>query len=119
MQGNLILGLIFALLIAIFSIQNAGSVSLVFFTWEFETSLVVVILGAVALGVIIMGFFASIKQLKLKREIKKLEKNAKSIELEKEKLANEKMELETRIKEQEENKKDSFQDEKEDDIEFP
>ena len=72
MQGFLIIGIVFALIIAIFSIQNAVPVSLSFFSWQFNTSLVVVILGAVALGALVMGIFGSIKQFRLKRKMNRL-----------------------------------------------
>lgn len=70
MQKNVILILLFSILVAVFSIQNAHSVSVSFFTLSFEVSLIVVILGAIAFGSIIMGLFGSIKQLRLKREIR-------------------------------------------------
>ncbi len=79
MQGFLIMGIIFALLIAIFSIQNAVPVSLSFFSWHFDTSLVVVILGAVALGALIMGIFSYVKQFRLKRKVNKLQKSNKEL----------------------------------------
>ncbi|ACL69972.1 LapA family protein [Halothermothrix orenii] len=80
MQANLILGLIFALLIAIFSIQNAQSVSLFLFSWRFEISLVVITLGSMALGALLMGIPAYIKQLKLRRRLKSIEKENKDLE---------------------------------------
>ena len=49
-QVGLILSLVLAILVAVFSIQNAGPVALRFGIWSVETSLVVVILVAVAAG---------------------------------------------------------------------
>ena len=49
-QLALILSLILAILVAVFAIQNAGPVTLRFGIWSVETSLVVVILVAVAAG---------------------------------------------------------------------
>jgi uncharacterized integral membrane protein len=49
-QVALILSLTLAILVAVFAIQNAGSVTLRFGIWSVETSLVVVILVAVAAG---------------------------------------------------------------------
>lgn len=72
MQRNLIIGLFFALLIAVFSIQNSGPVSLVLFKWYFETYLVVVVLGGVVIGALLMGMFSSLKQFSLSRRIKGL-----------------------------------------------
>jgi uncharacterized integral membrane protein len=49
-QLALILSLALAILVAVFAIQNAGPVALRFGFWSVETSLVVVILVAVAAG---------------------------------------------------------------------
>jgi len=49
-QMALILSLILAILVAVFAVQNAGPVALRFGFWSVETSLVVVILVAVAAG---------------------------------------------------------------------
>jgi uncharacterized integral membrane protein len=49
-QVALILSLALAILVAVFAIQNAGPVTLRFGIWSVETSLVVVILVAVAAG---------------------------------------------------------------------
>ncbi len=82
MQGTLILALVFALFVALFSIQNAVPVSLTLFTWKFQTSLVVVVLGAIALGALIMGLFSSVKQFRLKRENRRLkDKNEELISI--------------------------------------
>lgn len=49
-QAALIVFLILAILVAVFSVQNAGPVTLRFGFWSVETSLVVVILVAAAAG---------------------------------------------------------------------
>ncbi len=49
-QAALIISLILAILVAIFAVQNAGPVTLRFGIWSVETSLVVVILVAAAVG---------------------------------------------------------------------
>jgi len=49
-QVGLIFSLVLAILVAVFAIQNAGPVTLRFGIWSAETSLVVVILVAVAAG---------------------------------------------------------------------
>ncbi len=82
MQRNLILALVFALLIAVFAMQNAVPVTLTFFTYTFETSLVVVVLGTLAVGALIMGLFSSFQQLKLKKEKRQLEGKCKIFERE-------------------------------------
>ncbi len=90
MQRNVILILLFSILVAVFSIQNAHSVSVTFFTSSFEVSLIVVILGAIALGAVIMGLVSSIKQLKLKRQIR-------TVKREKDELEQQNRELEEKI----------------------
>jgi uncharacterized integral membrane protein len=49
-QVALILSLVLAIMVAVFAVQNAGPVALRFGFWSVETSLVVVILVAVAAG---------------------------------------------------------------------
>ena len=49
-QVGLIFSLVLAILVAVFAIQNAVPVTLRFWIWSLETSLVVVILVAVAAG---------------------------------------------------------------------
>ena len=86
MQKNLIIALIFAIIVAIFSIQNAGPVSLAFFSWEFSTSLVVVVLGSAVLGAVIMWIISSFKLLKINKEKRKLKKEISDLEEERENL---------------------------------
>ncbi len=72
----LILSLTFALLIAIFALQNASPVAIHFF-WLFrEVPLVLIILGSAFLGALIMLLLALWRELRLKRK-KRLE-NANS-----------------------------------------
>lgn len=97
MQKNLIIALVFAILVAIFSIQNSGPVSLLFFGWEFSTSLVVVVLGAAVLGALIMWIISSFKQLQNKKEKKNLKKEMKKLGEEKEILEKEIEDLEKKL----------------------
>lgn len=92
MQKNLIIALVFAIFVAIFSIQNAGPVSLAFFNWQFSISLVVVVLGSAVLGALIMWIIGSFKQLRLKKQKRNLIN-------EKEKLKEEKIILEDELEE--------------------
>ncbi len=59
MQFYLLLGLVFALLVAVFAVQNSTPVNIRFLAWEFKNiSLALVVLGAAAGGafaVFIMG----------------------------------------------------------------
>lgn len=97
MQKNLIIALVFAILVAIFSIQNSGPVSLLFFGWEFSTSLVVVVLSAAVLGALIMWIISSFKQLQHKKEKKNLKKEMKKLNEEKELLEKEIEDLEKKL----------------------
>lgn len=81
----LVLALLFALLIAIFSIQNYQPVEVRFLSWEFTTSLAAVILGAVGLGVIFTVVVSLVERvrsgLKIRRykgQIEELEKKLSS-----------------------------------------
>lgn len=58
MQVFLYLGILVAVAIAIFAVQNSSAplVTIKFLFWEFETSLVYTILGSILAGVIMTGF---------------------------------------------------------------
>ena len=79
MQRNIIVILLFAILIAVFAIQNASQVLITFFSWEYQVSLVVVVLGATALGTIVMGLVASVSQLKLRRELRAVKREKEEL----------------------------------------
>jgi lipopolysaccharide assembly protein A len=70
MQRNILIVLFFALIVAIFSIQNASTVSISIFTWKYDVSLVIIVLGAIAFGAIVMGVFTSFKQIQIRRELR-------------------------------------------------
>ncbi|WP_420864516.1 LapA family protein [Anoxybacillus gonensis] len=55
-QRNIIFGLIFALLVALFSISNVQNVEVNYIVGYFETPLVIVILSSVMLGALIVFF---------------------------------------------------------------
>jgi len=83
----LVLALLFALLIAIFSLQNTQEVKVMFLFWEFTTSLAAVILGAVGLGVIFTVVVSLVERvrsgLKIRRykgQVEELEKKLSSRE---------------------------------------
>lgn len=64
----LILTLIFALLIAIFAIQNAVPVTIEFFWITTQVPLVLIILGSVLAGALIVFLIASYRQFRPKRK---------------------------------------------------
>ena len=65
----LILTLIFALLVAIFAIQNAAPVAINLFWITTEVPLVLVILGSALAGAIIVFLIAVWREFRLKRKI--------------------------------------------------
>lgn len=72
-MGTLILAVVFALMIALFAIQNHAAVTVRLFAWEYETSLALLILGAVSLGAV-LTFFASLgPRIRRAREVRRLE----------------------------------------------
>ena len=88
MQIYLILALLFSLLIATFAIQNTAVVTISFLFWERPVSLVLLILGSVAIGALTMFLLGAFKSLGFLRKQKELTStnnklNAKIMELEK------------------------------------
>lgn len=79
MQGTIIFGLIFAILIAIFAIQNASIVALNILMWEFQISLAVVVLGSIIFGALVIGIFSYFKQFQLKRKNRNLKLEIQSL----------------------------------------
>lgn len=63
----LFLSLLFALLVAIFAVQNATPVTVAFLSGSFQTSLVIIILGAATFGALIILSLALFSQFKLQR----------------------------------------------------
>ncbi|MCL2165945.1 MAG: LapA family protein [Clostridiales bacterium] len=70
MQFNLILLMIFAIVVAIFAIQNTLPVIIRFLLWNVNTSLVIVILVSVAAGALMMFLVDFTKRLSLNKERK-------------------------------------------------
>jgi len=84
MQVTYILALLFALIVAIFAIQNAQPVTVDFMFNEFQVSLALVILVSVFAGAIILGFLGIFRQIRtglktreMASKIKKLEEQLK------------------------------------------
>ncbi|MFS0823427.1 LapA family protein [Bacillus sp. 1P02SD] len=78
-QWNFILGLIFALIVAIFAVVNVDSVKVNYVFGYTEIPLILIILGSALLGGLIVGMFGILRQYKQKRHIKKLEKEIEQI----------------------------------------
>lgn len=66
----LILGLLFALLVAVFAIQNAGLVIIQFLWIETQVPLVLVILGSAFAGALVTLLLALWREFRKKRKIK-------------------------------------------------
>ena len=82
MQAYLVGALLFAVLVAIFAIQNVRPVDIRFLTWQIqEISLVLVILGSASIGAVVVFFLGTVKQIYNHRQIKELRR--KNVDLEK------------------------------------
>ncbi len=79
MQRTLIFALIAAIILVVFTIQNAAIVDLKLWFWEVKSSQALIILITLALGSII-GVLVSIpSRSKKKKEIEKLKKEIKTL----------------------------------------
>lgn len=78
MQINFILSLIAAIIVVIFAVMNSASVPVKIFFAEYEFSLALIIFICTALGAVIASMLGFMKELKLKKQVKKLtEENEK------------------------------------------
>lgn len=80
MEVRFIFSLIFAIIIAFFSILNSGIVKINLLFTNVNISQALVILISAVLGSIIVMLLTTIKQFKLKRKIKELSKSVKILE---------------------------------------
>lgn len=83
----LILVVILSMLVALFAVQNAASVSLNFVLWNFSASLVLVILGSFLIGVLVATCFLLavkakhyLQDRKMREEINKLQSENKLLQ---------------------------------------
>ncbi|MCA0756663.1 DUF1049 domain-containing protein [Paenibacillus sp. N4] len=81
-QGVLISALAFALLIAIFAVINVGSVQVNFLFTKTTLPLILVILASTLLGGLTVGLLGMIRQIRLQRTIKGLERQVAELEAE-------------------------------------
>ena len=70
MNKKIILLLLFALFIAVFSIQNANPVLIRLLFWDLEISLVLIVLGAIVFGAILMALVTSLSSFRLEKKEK-------------------------------------------------
>lgn len=80
-QWTWILGLLFAVIIAVFSVVNIDAVRVNYILGTAEWPLVLVILGSALLGSAVSGFIALFKSFKAKHEFKELRNELDAKEL--------------------------------------
>jgi len=80
MQVTYILALLFALIVAIFAIQNAQPVTVDFMFNEFQVSLALVILVSVFAGAIILGFLGIFRQIRTGLKTREMASKIKKLE---------------------------------------
>jgi putative membrane protein len=73
-QWSLILGLIFALIVAIFAVANVGPVEVNYIVGVQEIPLILVIISSALLGGLVVGMFGIFRQYKLQWKVSKMEK---------------------------------------------
>lgn len=77
-MSTLLVALVFAILIAVFALQNTAAVHVRLLVWDYETSLVLVILGSAMVGAV-LTFVASLgPRVRRAREIRRLEETVES-----------------------------------------
>ena len=79
-QWTLLLGLAFALIVAVFAVINVDPVTVNYLFGESEWPLILVILGSVLMGGIIVGSVGLFRMFVLQREVKTLKKKNNSLE---------------------------------------
>ncbi|WP_227940178.1 LapA family protein [Alkalihalobacillus deserti] len=75
-QWGLIIGLIFAILIAVFAVINVDAVRVNYLFGNAEWPLILVILGSVLMGAIVAGTVGMLRMYELQAEIKRLKKQS-------------------------------------------
>lgn len=91
MDWKFVLALIFALIVAIFALQNAGAVDISFLTMELSVSQALVILISAAFGALVVLLLSLVRWIKCQAKIKGQSKTISAMEQENRQL---KMKLE-------------------------
>ncbi len=73
-QWMLIVGLLVAIIIAVFAVFNVGKVPVDYVFGEAHWPLVLVILGSALLGALVSGLFTVFRSVRTKREVKVLQR---------------------------------------------
>lgn len=79
-QWSLLIGLIFAVIIAVFAVVNVETVPVNYVFGNAEWPLILVILGSALLGALLSGSVAIFRSFVLQRRVKQLEKEVTSKE---------------------------------------
>jgi len=82
MSWKFVLSLLFALVVAVFAIQNAAAVDVQFLKWEVSISQALIVLIAAIIGALIVLLLSLVKQVKLMAGIRAEKKTATSLESE-------------------------------------
>ncbi|BEP29121.1 LapA family protein [Helicovermis profundi] len=93
MQFTFIISLLFAIIVALFALLNAETVTINVLFSKFQTSQAVVILVSASLGAIVVYLLSVFKKIKSTMKIKESEKKFKTLEKDYQKLSSEKEEL--------------------------
>ncbi|MBA7529546.1 Lipopolysaccharide assembly protein A [subsurface metagenome] len=80
MQVQLIVAIIVAILAVVFALQNAVPITVSFLTWRFESSLALVLLITVALGIIISLLVSVPSMIRTRRIISGQKKKIQELE---------------------------------------
>jgi uncharacterized integral membrane protein len=76
----LFFGFLFALVVALFAVQNSSIVSVRFLAWGMETSLVLVIIGSAALGALSAAVLGLPRTLRLRARLRECEASLRRAE---------------------------------------
>lgn len=74
MDWRFILSLLFAVIVAVFAVQNAGTIEVNFFTFNIAISQALVILISAIFGAIAVMLFSLVRWIKFKSKVKNLTK---------------------------------------------
>ena len=72
-MATIVIFLLFLMLVAVFSVQNAFPVTITFFFWRFEASIAIVIFLSVLCGLVAGGVLMTV--LRTKKPLKSIQKN--------------------------------------------
>lgn len=78
-QASIIVAFIFALLIALFAVVNVDSVPVDYVWGQSNVPLILVIIGSALFGGLAVGLFGIVRQYKLTRRIRALEKQVAGV----------------------------------------